>query len=116
MFRMTLLVLAVVLVFGCGGESEVERFDAALKDELNPDPTESEIRQACSAMQGVRWNFTTLASNRNVTKDGQDRIVDIAAVIENARWDYITGGNRSQLSWDRYNNREEWQYYCSKKR
>ena len=110
------LVMLVVLLCGSCGQSESDRFDTALKNNIDPIPTSAEIIRACNAMERTGWDFLTLSQQRGITRTGQDRIVDIAAIIENARWDYINSGNRSQLSWDRYYANEEWKLYCSEKR
>ena len=106
-------ILLVVLLLACGTaqSDEADRFDAALKDKLTPVPSHNEVIETCDAMAAVGWDFRVLYDERD-----RDRIVEIAAVVENARWEYVSSGNRTQLSWDRYFNTEEWPLYCSEKR
>ena len=46
---------------------------------------------------------------------GQDRIVDIAAVVNEARWEYVSEV-KTDLSWQRWAGAEDWRLYCLDKR
>ena len=118
------IIGAIAFIGVCGGAvyvwgsppTESERFDTTLKDNLSPAPNTAEIVETCNAMESAGWSILTLAEQRGVFADGEDRITDIAVIIEHARWDYVSANSRSQLSWDRYHNQEEWRLYCLEKR
>ena len=105
------LVLAVLVAVACSEPSEGEQFDIALRDNLDPDPTHEEVVETCAAMEQVNWHYTTLWEQPSV----RQRVKAIASVIENARWEQVSGSG-SDLAWERYHNREECMLYCSEKR
>ena len=62
-------------------------------------------------MEQVNWHCTTLWEQPSV----RQQVKDIARVIEDARWEQVSGSG-SDLAWERYYNAEEWRLYCSEKR
>ena len=54
-------------------------------------------------MEQVNWHCTTPWEQPTV----RQRVKDIARVIDDARWEQVSG-IKVDLAWERYHNAEEW--------
>ena len=102
-------LFVVLLVVACG-DPDHARIDNALRERVTPEPDTSDILEMCDAMAENDWDIAALHNEY-----GSSRLVGIAAVVDNVRWDLATDRNTGE-AWDWYTTRQDFRYYCVEKR